>query len=136
MIEPMKLPRAGEITERDHRQRTVLIWCKQAFALPNEDADETGPKTRLQRFYEEATELAQAFGISKENLIKQIEITYARDVGEVYQEMGGVMVTLQAFAESMHYSLALAEHDEISRCNAKDPAHFQQRQREKREQGL
>lgn len=132
----MPMADMDEIIRRDDRQAKVLAWCKRAFAEPNGDLDEALPETRVLRFFEEAVELAQAFGLRPELLAHQIAVTYAREPGEIAQEVGGVMVTLMAFCESKEISLALAEHNEIARCNSKPLEYFQRRQKEKREKGL
>ena len=135
-LKPMNVPDAGEIGTRDGRQKTVLAWCKAAFAAPNGDPDEAKPDTRCLRFIEEALELAQAHGLPADLIQHQLAITYARPKGSIGQEIGGVMVTLNAYCEAMHYSLAAAEGLEIARCNSKPIEHFQRRQKEKREAGL
>jgi hypothetical protein len=52
---------------------------------------------RNHRFYEEATELVQAGGMSREDAHALVDYTYGRPVGEKSQEVGGVMVTLAAW---------------------------------------
>lgn len=127
---------AGEINLRNERQATVLDWCKATFAAPNGDLDEATPDTRCLRFVEEAIELAQAHGLDKALVLKQLEEVFSRPRGEPVQEIGGVMVTLNAYCESTGVSLAVCEDLEIIRCNARPIEHFQARQKEKRERGL
>jgi NTP pyrophosphatase (non-canonical NTP hydrolase) len=51
---------------------------------------------RNHRFLEEALELVQSCGCSKDEAIQLVEYVYGRDRGEMEQEVGGVMVTLAA----------------------------------------
>lgn len=59
---------------------------------------------RNQRFIEEAIELVQACGGTREDCHMLVDYTFDRPVGEKTQEVGGVMVTLAAlcFAQNMH----------------------------------
>lgn len=51
---------------------------------------------RNYRFLEEALELVQACGCTKERALELVDYVYGRPVGEPSQEVGGVMVTLAA----------------------------------------
>lgn len=59
---------------------------------------------RNHRFIEEALELVQATGCSKEDVLMLVDYVYGRPVGDPPQEVGGVMVTLAALclANRMH----------------------------------
>lgn len=122
----------GEIYDRETRQTSVLRWCAETFG----NGIEVTPGVRLMRFIEEATEMAQAFGLSKADVQKVVSYVYARPVGELSQEVGGVAITLMAFVESVGLSLPGCELTEIQRINAKDPERFKQRAREKGEANL
>ena len=68
------------------------------------------------RFFEEALELVQSAGITKEEVLKLVDYTYTRPVGEPAQEVGGVMVTLAALCTALELDLiecSLAELDRI-----------------------
>ncbi len=51
---------------------------------------------RIHRFLEEALELAQAVDCDKETVLQLVDYVYNRPVGEMTQEIGGVVVTLSA----------------------------------------
>jgi NTP pyrophosphatase (non-canonical NTP hydrolase) len=51
---------------------------------------------RNHRFLEEALELVQANGCTQSEAHQLVDYVYGRDVGEINQEVGGVMVTLAA----------------------------------------
>lgn len=53
-------------------------------------------KERSHRFAEEAIELLQATGYTKEELLTMIDYVYNRPVGEVRQEVGGTIHCLSA----------------------------------------
>lgn len=61
---------------------------------------------RNYRFLEEALELVQALGCSKDDALKLVDYVYGRPLGEPKQEVGGVMVTLAALctAHAMNMS--------------------------------
>lgn len=54
----------------------------------------TTRKERAQRFIEEALELAQAEGLTREDCDLMVNYVYSRPVGNTAQEVGGVMLTL------------------------------------------
>ncbi|HEV7297953.1 MAG TPA: hypothetical protein VGN72_01205 [Tepidisphaeraceae bacterium] len=51
---------------------------------------------RGHRFIEEALELVQAGGVTREEVLLLVDYVYGRPIGELRQEVGGVMVTLAA----------------------------------------
>ena len=51
---------------------------------------------RIHRFVEEALELAQSVGCDKETILQLVDYVYNRPIGEMEQEIGGVVVTLGA----------------------------------------
>lgn len=78
--------------ELNEFQIIINEWMLKCFG-PTTQFDKT---ERNYRFFEEATELVQACGMSKEDCYKLVDYVYNRPVGEVEQEIGGVMVTLAA----------------------------------------
>lgn len=52
------------------------------------------PKVRVLRFLEEALELAQSMGITREKALEQVEYTFGREIGDPKQEFGGTVFTL------------------------------------------
>jgi NTP pyrophosphatase (non-canonical NTP hydrolase) len=78
---------------RDDFQHGVSKWLIACFGEEiSHDRDE-----RSHRFLEEALELYQAAGRSKQEALQLVDYVYARDVGMMPQEVGGVMTTLAAF---------------------------------------
>ena len=71
---------------------------------------------RNQRFIEEALELVQACGGTREDCHMLVDYVFGRPIGEPQQEVGGVMVTLAAlcFAQNMHIDECAT--NEITRC--------------------
>lgn len=59
------------------------------------------PKTRALRFLEEAMELAQSMGITKEKALEQLEYTFSREIGDPKQEFGGTVFTLTAVGNAL-----------------------------------
>lgn len=69
------------------------------------------------RFLEEALELVQAGGCTREDALRLVDYVYGRPAGEPAQEVGGVVLTLSALCiASGIYMLTEAER-ELSRVN-------------------
>lgn len=67
------------------------------------------------RFGEEALELLQAAGCSKEDVLDLVEYVYSRKVGELPQEVGGTMVCLAALCTAHGIHLGEAANAEVVR---------------------
>lgn len=63
-------------------------------------------KERSHRFAEEALELLQATGYTKEELQTMIEYVYNRPVGDVRQEIGGTIHCLSALCTTHHITMS------------------------------
>jgi len=73
-------------------QSRVQPWLMACFgAMIAGDREE-----RNHRFLEEALELVQACGCTASEAHQLVDYVYGRPVGELHQEVGGVMVTLAA----------------------------------------
>lgn len=83
------------------------------------------------RHIEEAVELGQALGCSKEDVIKVIDIVYSRPVGSLSREVGGSILTLMVLCESHMLDLEICAQMELQRVLNKDPAEFAKRNDEK-----
>lgn len=75
------------------------------------------PVERNYRFLEEALELVQACNCSKEDVIKLVDYVFGRPKGELYQEIGGVMVTLAALCNVHNMQIEMCADMEIERIN-------------------
>lgn len=71
---------------------------------------------RNHRFLEESLELVQAAGCSKSEALQLVDYVYGRDVGEINQEVGGVMVTLAALCEAQGVDMEICGDLELARC--------------------
>ena len=70
-------------------QERVREWVAACFPpSSHHDVDE-----RTHRFLEEALELAQANGCTKDDAMELVSYVFSRPVGDSFQETGGVMVT-------------------------------------------
>lgn len=93
-------------------QGRVAEWVRECFG-----ADSQYDKAeRAHRFLEEALELYQATGQSKENALKLVDYTFSRPIGEQFQEVGGVMVTLAALCGAAKIPMFDAASVELTRC--------------------
>lgn len=71
---------------------------------------------RNYRFLEEALELVQANGLTKDEAHDLVEYVYGRDQGEINQEVGGVCVTLAALCNALNIDIYEEARIEINRC--------------------
>lgn len=93
-------------------QARVHDWMTKCFARP----DAMLPAQRSFRFIEEALELVQSSGTSREDVLRLVEYVYGRPAGVIDQEIGGVMVTLSGLATSFGLSMDYAGNAELARC--------------------
>jgi NTP pyrophosphatase (non-canonical NTP hydrolase) len=70
---------------------------------------------RCDRFLEEALEFVQAAGYSPERANALVGYTFGRPVGEINQEVGGVMVTLAAMCNTIGVDIGAAAEGELER---------------------
>lgn len=75
----------------------------------------TTRKERAQRFIEEALELAQAEGLTKEDCLLMVDYVFSRPVGHSPQEVGGVMLTLAGVCWNSKIDLNAAAKAELAR---------------------
>lgn len=92
-------------------QARVEPWMAACFG-PRISADTT---ERNHRFIEEALELVQAGGMSKADVLQLVDYTYGRPIGELHQEVGGVMITLAALCLAQGLDMHDAAEVELAR---------------------
>ncbi len=92
-------------------QARVGLWMDSCFG-PDISADRM---ERNHRFAEEAMELVQACGMSRQEAIQLVDYVYDRPVGEPSQEVGGVMVTLAALCLANAMDMTGAAETELAR---------------------
>ncbi len=97
--------------ERTLRQRRVEVWVLETFGEGSMSVE-----GRILRFVEEAIELAQACGMDPARIAQLTEYVYARPVGDIEQEMGGVGTCLLALAQAVGVDADTAEVRELSRA--------------------
>jgi NTP pyrophosphatase (non-canonical NTP hydrolase) len=88
------------IPARDGRQRIAIAWAVRAFTAK---VARNGIE-RAQRFFEEAGELAQAVGLTREQCDAILDRVFARPRGSVEKEIGDAGLTLITLAEAEGYS--------------------------------
>jgi hypothetical protein len=92
-------------------QSGVDAWMDVCFgATIKADVQE-----RCDRFIEEALEFVQAAGYSAERAHALVDYTFGRPVGEINQEVGGVMVTLAAMCNTIGVDIGSAAETELAR---------------------
>lgn len=96
-----------------HFQYKVATWMQTCFG-PAISADK---QERNDRFLEEALELVQAGGMPKESALALVDYTFGRPVGDLRQEVGGVMVTLAALCQAHGADMDVEGAIEIDRID-------------------
>jgi hypothetical protein len=92
-------------------QRRVEEWLEACFSKAvRSDRDE-----RTHRFLEEALELAQANGCTREQAQTLVDYVFSRPAGEPEHEAGGVMVTLAGLCSAMRVDMKEAGDRELER---------------------
>lgn len=92
-------------------QRQVEQWLEACFP-PSVRADRS---ERTHRFLEEALELAQANGCSRDDAIALVNYVFGRPAGQANQEVGGVMVTLASLCSAVGITMDEAGSSELDR---------------------
>lgn len=105
-------------------QDTIAQWCQDVFGAPcAKDLNERGL-----RLLEESLETTQALGINPEAAHRLVDYVYGRPVGQLPQEISGVLVTILALAAASGNSAEACLAQEIERIT--DPA-FREKARNK-----
>ena len=94
-------------------QDGVRFWFASCFS----DDAIWNVRDRMHRFLEESLELVQSLDLSKEEAFRLVEYVYNRDIGESFQEVGGVMTTLSALCSSVNINMAQAGRAELKRIS-------------------
>lgn len=94
-------------------QYRVGQWMLACFG----DAIAKDKSERNHRFLEEALELAQACGASKDEALLLVDYVYGRPLGEPGQEVGGVLLTLSALCNARGIDMDRAGEREIERVD-------------------
>ena len=118
--------------ERDLRQRAILRWACDVFGA----ACATNRAERIQRFVEEALELAQALDMSRAEAHALVDFVYDRAKGEVHQEVGGVSISLLALCEHLGLSANAEELREYQRILTLDRDKLRAKQMSKQACGV
>lgn len=92
-------------------QKGVDQWMDVCFG----EAIKADKVERCDRFIEEALEFVQSVGYSAERAHALVDYVFNRDIGEVNQEVGGVMVTLAAACNTIGVDIASAAQTELAR---------------------
>ncbi len=114
------------MTEHDILAAMIYNWAVVTFGPVAKD-----PPERAARLVEEAAELAQSMGTSREVLHAIIDRAYARPRGDVVQELGGVMVCTYSICALTGNSPMEVLYGECNKVTGRDPAHWRAKHDEK-----
>lgn len=104
----------------------ILAWAKSTFGEVASD-----PVERAARVLEEAAEVAQGGGVSKEMALAIVERTYSRPPDSVEKEIGGLLVTVYALSAVHHLDPQECLEREVARVLAKDPSMWRAKHNDK-----
>lgn len=90
-------------------QIEIRNWIKHTFG-------EVNKKQRYFRCGEEFFELMQAGGVTKAELMVLMDSVYAKPIGDIFNEIGGVITTLTSVCVAENISLEEAANVELGRC--------------------
>jgi hypothetical protein len=95
----------------DDYQERVHDWAIACFgeAIANDRVE------RSHRFLEEALELVQSLGMTRDDCMRLVDYVFRRPAGHASQEVGGVMVTLAALCSANGIDLEDAAEAELRR---------------------
>lgn len=114
-------------------QLHIWVWCKKTFdGIIAWDTD----AERAYRFFEEAGELFQAMGMTKTDAVRVIDYVFERPIGDLSQEIGGVMVTLLALGAQQQVNVEtclLTEFHRIHKPSVRDKIRHKQISKQGRE---
>jgi hypothetical protein len=106
---------AQRILEISHRsgnfQQRVHAWMLDCFG----DEISADRLERNHRFLEEALELVQACGATKDDALQLVNYVFGRPVGDPIQEVGGVLVTLATLCQANRIAMMAAAETELAR---------------------
>lgn len=128
----LRVDRGAALLDRSSRQIQVAIWCVAAFG----DDHAKSIEQRGIRLVEEAVEAAQACGCDPAMIHRLVDHVYAKPIGKLDQEIGGVGVTLLALADAAGVSADEAEMREIHRIHTFPLEHFAARNAAKNAAGF
>lgn len=97
----------------DFQKNRTLEWLEHVFGSKTNDREE-----RTIRLLEEVMELAQAEGVDWNQVNRLAEQVYKKPVGQVKQELGGVLVTLGSYLACTAQDPNSAYEQEFSRCES------------------
>ena len=104
----------------------ILKWAVETFGPCALDRHE-----RARRVVEEAVEVAQAQGVDPAELHLIVERASSRPTGEIEQEIGGLIVTLEALAANIGVDLGAAKLREWTRVTSRPREWWQRKHGEK-----
>ncbi len=95
----------------DRFQKAVREWAEACFG----ESVASDKAERNHRFLEEALELVQACGATREECLQLVYYVYSRPSGDLKQEVGGVLITLAAHCCAHQVDMQHAGEVELDR---------------------
>lgn len=122
----------AHLNDRDQRQQELADLVERIWGRANL----ANVRERVARLVEEAAELAQAEDIPLEFVLRIVRHVYSKAPGDPKQELGGLGVTLLAYAASKEISADACEALEVERIKGLSVEHLRARHQAKAEAGI
>ena len=116
----------------DVMTRLAYNWGERCFGFDHMK----NLRVRSLRCAEEAIELAQCLEVDRVQMHKLVDMVYDRPSGEVFQELGGVLLTTSVLCHRLGKSVEEVFFIELTRCLGKAPEDFARRNQEKIKMGF
>lgn len=94
-------------------QTRIYQWCIACLGAPHAH----DPIIRGLRFLEEAVELGQSVGLTRQEAAAIVDMVYRNPPGDRDQEIGGCSITLHALASAVGTDVETAGEQEYARIN-------------------
>ena len=114
-----------------NRPKEFLAWAVKTFGPIALDRDE-----RMDRFLEEAIELAHAAGVGRLHVNRIINRVYDRPAGDIIKEVGQAQACLECYAESIGLSSDAEATKEFERVQSIPQAEWTRRHQAKVDLGI
>jgi hypothetical protein len=109
-------PQVAPVDAAKAFQSRASEWCVAAFGdQMTVETSHSVKAERNHRFLEEALELVQSAGCTKAEALQLVDYVFARPVGELEQEVGGVMVCIALLCNKQGVSMDAAAEKELAR---------------------
>lgn len=118
------------------RQALILGWTVEAFGAAFGVDNIISMEERALRFAEEALETVQAAGLNRTQAMKVLDRVFSRPPGDLAQEIGSSLLTLEGLAEAAGIDADAETDREFARIQAIPVEEWTRRHSAKQTEGI